>query len=107
MDNPGAIRVKGRYIPQDTDRAGQVFGMMGYIHAWIYAVLLPCSLYAVDHYFFSPLSVFLIGMFVVHGCALVADGLRHSEAPWARRGIMLFWASTLGWAAFGAIASLL
>lgn len=107
MDNPGAIRVKGRYIPQDTDRAGQVFGMMGYIHAWIYAVLLPCSLYSVDHYFFSPLSVFLIGMFVVHGCALVADGLRHSEAPWARRGIMLFWASTLGWAAFGAIVSLL
>ncbi|MFK7910664.1 MAG: hypothetical protein AB8F34_08675 [Akkermansiaceae bacterium] len=107
IDNPGAVRVKGRYIPRDTDRIGHFFGMMGYIHAWLYVILLPCSIYADSHsVIFSPMAVFMVGMFVVHGCAIIADGLRHTEAPWARKGIKIFWIATLTLAAFGGILSM-
>jgi len=92
---PSVVRVKGQYIPQDTDRAGQFFGMMSYIHAWIYIILLPCTIFAEDSLIFNPLSVFLIGLVTVHGCAMVADGLRNSDAPWARKGIKIFWIASL------------
>ena len=95
------VRVKGRYIPQDTDRMGQLFGMMGYIHAWLYVILMPCAMLAENTMDFDPLSVFLIGLAVVHGCAMAADGLRHSEAPWARKGIKIFWISTLAFSLYG------
>lgn len=99
------IRIKGRYIPSDTDRIGHYFGIMGYLHAWIYVILLPCSIFSDEHYMFSPLSIFLIGLFIVHGCAMFADSFRHSEAPWARKGIKIFWICTLAWSVFGIINS--
>ncbi len=46
--------------------------MMSYIHAWIYVILLPCTIFAKDSNIFNPLSVFLTGLVIVHGCALVA-----------------------------------
>ncbi|MBT8044723.1 MAG: hypothetical protein KJO79_07210 [Verrucomicrobiae bacterium] len=95
IQNAGTIRVKGRYIPGDTERMGRFFGMMAYIHAWLYVLLLPSSMYTGDHDFFSPLSVFLIGMFLIHGCAIAADGLRNSNAPRAVWGIKIFWISTV------------
>jgi len=94
-EGPSVVRVKGRYIPQDNDRAGQFFGIMGYIHAWIYVILLPCTIFAKDSLVFNPLSVFLTGLVIVHGCALAADGLRNSDAPWARKGIKIFWLASL------------
>lgn len=94
-EGPSVVRVKGRYIPQDTDRAGQFFGMMSYIHAWIYVILLPCTILAKDSLDFNPLAVFLIGSAIVHGCAMAADGLRNSGAPWARKGIKIFWLVSL------------
>jgi len=68
---------------------------MGYIHAWIYVILLPCTIFAKDSLVFNPLSVFLTGLVIVHGCALAADGLRNSDAPWARKGIKIFWLASL------------
>ena len=94
-EGPSVVRVKGQYIPQDTDRAGQFFGMMSYIHAWIYVILLPCTILAQDSLAFNPLAVFLIGLAIVHGCAMAADGLRYSDAPWARKGIKIFWIASL------------
>ena len=94
-EGPSVVRVKGRYIPQDTDRAGQFFGMMGYIHAWIYVILLPCTIFAEDSHIFNPFAVFIIGLSVVHGCAMAADGLRNSDALWARKGIKIFWLASL------------
>lgn len=104
-DSLSTIRVKGRYIPTNTDRAGQLFGMMGYIHSWLYLVLLSCTVFATNTLEFSPLSIFLIGFAVVHGCAMAADGLRHSEAPWARKGIKIFWLTTLAFSVYGIVVS--
>lgn len=95
IGGPTAVRVKGRYISDGNDRIGQLFGMMGYIHAWLTVLLFPCSMFAADDHIFSPISTFIIGFAVVHGCAMFADGLRNSDAPWARRGIKIFWISTL------------
>ncbi len=95
IEGPETVRVKGRYIPPNTDNAGMAFGVFGFIMACIYAVLLPCSFFAVNTMIFSPLAVFILGFATVHGCAIFADSLRHSEAPWARKGIKIFWICTL------------
>ncbi len=108
--SPGTIRVKGRYISQDTDKTGRVFGMMGFITSWLYVILLPWSLLAeinIGSVMFTPLSIFIIGFAVVHGCALFADGLRNSDAPWATKGIKIFWSLTLLVIVYAVIASLM
>ena len=108
IDNsPSTIRVKGRYISQDTDTVGRFFGMMGYIHAWLYVILFPCSIFVGDDYLFSPISIFIIGLAMVHGCALFADGLRNSDAPWATKGIKIFWIFTLVMLVTSIVASML
>ncbi len=109
-NNSGTIRVKGRYISQDTDRMGKFFGMTGYIHAWLYVILLPWVLLSeinMGSVTFTPLSIFIIGFAMVHGCALFADGLRNSDAPWANKGIKIFWIFTLLVLVYGAIASVM
>lgn len=108
IDNSSStIRVKGQYISQGNDKIGRFFGMMGYIHAWLYAILLPCSIVGGDDYIFSPLSIFIIGFAMVHGCAMFADGLRNSNAPWATKGIKIFWLFTLLVIVYGIIASMI
>lgn len=99
------IRVKGRYITQSTDRLGHFLGLLSYIHAWLYTILLPCSFLS-DTGIFSPISVFILGFALVHGYALFADGLHHSEVPWARRALKIFWLSTLCLAMVGFVISM-
>ncbi len=106
-DSSSTIRVKGRYIPGNTDRVGQFFGMMGYIHAWLFVILFPCTLIAGDDSIFSPMSIFIIGFAMVHGCAMFADGLRNSNAPWATKGIKIFWIFTLLFIVYGVVASMI
>ncbi len=111
IDNSSStIRVKGRYISQDTDRIGGFFGMMGYIHAWLYVILMPCTLLVDPNavsLIFTPISVFIIGFAMVHGCALFADGLRGSNAPWASKGIKIFWLFNLLLMVYGIVASMI
>ena len=106
-DSTSTMRVKGRYISGGNDKIGQFFGMMGYIHAWLYVILMPCSLVAGDDYISSPISIFIIGFAIVHGCAMFADGLRNSNAPWATKGIKIFWIFSLLLVVYGVVASMM
>jgi uncharacterized membrane protein YecN with MAPEG domain len=105
--NSHSIRVKGQYIPGNTDRIGRAFGLMGYALAWLYFILLPCSMLTKNSTVFYPLPLFVIGFALVHGCAMFDDGLRQSKTPWASRGIKTFWISTLFFGLIGIIASML
>lgn len=91
------VRVKGHYIPPRTDTTGKYFGFTGLIYACFHAILLPYVIFANKEPLLPPLAALLIGFAIVHGCALFADGLRHSESPRARRGILIFWASNILW----------
>ncbi len=100
------VRVKGRYISGDTDRTGRFFGITGFISAWIYAILLPCSAFfeiRLGWLEFGPFAVFLTGFTLIHGCAMFADGLRPSGTPWARRGIKTFWITSLAFFFLGVV----
>jgi len=105
-DSTCTIRVKGQYISGGNDKVGRFFGMMGYIHAWLFVILFPCTLIAGDNYISSPLSVFIIGFAIVHGCAMFADGLRNSNAPWATKGIKIFWIFTLLLAVYSIVVAM-
>ncbi|BDS06377.1 hypothetical protein NT6N_14170 [Oceaniferula spumae] len=90
-NDQGAIRVKGKYISHDYDRFGRVFGITAYLLAWLYVPCTVLSFFLPPGSIWNPFSIFLTGMFAVHGFALVADGLRNSNAPWAMKGIKIYW----------------
>lgn len=104
-DETSTVRVKGRYIPSGTDNTGKVFGILSFTVACLCTVLFPLSFFAGKDADLSPLAVFVMGLFLVHGFAIFADSLRHSESIWSRRGIKLFWLSSLVWIMIGWIIS--
>lgn len=72
--------------------------MTGYIFAWLSAMTLVVStaLLATNSGNTGYVaSAFLIGFAVVHGCAIFADTMRNTEAPWVRKGIIVFWSGVL------------
>ena len=104
ITDQGNIRVKGQYIPSNTDTLGKFFGILGYTCAWLYVILMPCSVFLSKYTkLISPLGVFIMGMFLIHGFAIFADGMRHKEARWARKGIKIFWLGTVSWCVIGPI----
>ena len=103
-NSESTVRVKGTYIPRNTDRTGKFFGIMCLLLACTYVIALPCTIFNIAGLSIPPLAIFAIGMFVIHGCSMLANSLRHvSEAPWARKGIKIFWISTLVWSLIGMI----
>lgn len=91
---PSTVRVKGRYISQDHSTLGSFFGVMGYIHAWIFALGMTLSLFASSMKDLNPITIFFLGFAVVHGCAFLTDGLSNSNSPWAGKSIKIFWIGT-------------
>jgi len=98
-DLSGSIRVKGQYIAHDHDKAGRILGMMAYGASWIcngiIFLLITLSLLP----FFPGVSwerallpIYVVLGFVIHIMVMVADGMRNSNAPWARKSMIVFWA---------------
>jgi len=93
------IRVSGKYIPSNDDvAAGKAFGILGYIIAWTSAIALVVNTVLLatnsSNTNYVPAS-FILGCAFVHGCSIFADTMRNTEAPWARKGIIVFWSGVL------------
>jgi|GEM_PF-5639293 hypothetical protein len=100
-DLSGSIRVKGQYIVQDHDRAGRVLGIMAYGVSWICNGIILCLFILSLPPFVSEmlweralLPIYLVLGFVLHIMVMLADGMRNSNAPWARKSIIVFWGGT-------------
>ena len=98
-DKLGTIRVSGKYIPSDHDALGLTFGILGYTIAWISAISLVINTFLVttssDGDTNYVIGSFVLGCAFVHGCSIFADAMRKTEAPWARKGIIVFWSGVL------------
>ncbi|MGB0775905.1 MAG: hypothetical protein ACPGUY_08665 [Akkermansiaceae bacterium] len=93
------VRVSGQYISSSDHPVGKLLGGLGYLLSWIsIAVMFYFVLHA--HEVEKPtlnvvLPSFFLGVLLVHGCAIMAEGFRGQEAPRARKGIIIFWCGTL------------
>jgi hypothetical protein len=98
-DKLGTIRVSGKYIPSDHDALGLAFGFLGYTIAWISVISLVINTFLVttssDGDTNYVIASFVLGCALVHGCAIFADTMRNTEAPWTRKGIIVFWSGVL------------
>lgn len=90
---PGTVRVNGRYISgyKSTRLAGRILGIGAYITAWITGCLMLTSSLLSETSLLQPPALFLIGFLLVHGGVILADGLQNSNAPWARKAVIIFW----------------
>lgn len=93
----GTIRVTGKYISGDKELnlTGRVLGLIAYISAWITGLLMLVSLLMPSVNLPHPFATFIFGLLVVNGCAMLADGFRGSDAPWAMKGIIIFWSAAV------------
>lgn len=96
---PGSVRVSGQYISSSYNKTGKIIGLLAYTIAWICNLLI--ILLVLQH--FSPFgstlgtSDFFLTSYVVlgvimHIMVIFADGMQNSNAPWARKSIIVFWA---------------
>ena len=94
------IRISGKYIPnKENVDAGKALGMLGYVVAWVSGVTLVMNTVMLTTnsggntgYAATALA---LGGALVHGCSIFADTMRNTEAPWARKGIVVFWSGVL------------
>ncbi|MBK1856349.1 hypothetical protein JO972_15365 [Verrucomicrobiaceae bacterium 5K15] len=86
---PSTVRVKGVYRSVDHGRSGNFFGVLAYIVALFFCVMMVLSI--LDTSFGHPLSYLFIGVLPVHAFAMVSDGINSSKTPWALKTIKLFW----------------
>lgn len=100
-EGSGGIRVKGQYITHDHNTAGIVLGVMAYGFSWCCNVILLLLAAQSLLPFLAELAwgslllpAYLVLGFVIHIMVMVADGLRNSNAPWARKSIIVFWVGT-------------
>ncbi|NWK55409.1 hypothetical protein HW115_07285 [Verrucomicrobiaceae bacterium N1E253] len=96
-ETPETIRIRGKYISDSHDSTGRVIGILAFFISCICTLILIllCS-----HWlpFVTPLVHFdtLLAMYVVlgfilHLMVIIADTMRNSNAPWARKSIIVFW----------------
>lgn len=93
-----SIRIKGPYIPKDHHGAGKILGITAFSFAWLcngilILIAIQWILPFVTEFIMSDLlrNCYIILGFVIHPLVIMADGLRNSDAPWARKSILVFW----------------
>ena len=89
----GAIRVTGKYISghAELNFAGRILGMIAYISSWVAGLFMLGSLILPSLNLPHPFASFIAGLIVVNSSAMLADGFRSSDAPWAMKGLIIFW----------------
>lgn len=98
-EGPETIRVKGIYVAENHHTAGRVFGILSYGLAWVCnSILMIITTVSVmqftsdSHYLGDNALIAYIALAVIlHTFVIVADNLRNSDAPWARKSIITFW----------------
>ena len=94
---PETVRVTGTYIPghKETRVAGRVLGIISFLISVIAGGLMLLAVILPNLDTPHPLGSFTLGFLLVHGCVMLADGLQNSDAPWARKAVIIFWSSTV------------
>ena len=99
-DDDHSIRVKGVYIPLKHETAGRILGTCALGIAWICTGIL-ISLFTLT---FLPISwqtgmddyaltSYVVLAVIMHILVIVADGITNSNAPRARKSVIVFWGS--------------
>jgi len=99
-DQPATIRIKGVYISPHHKTPGRILGALALGLAWISASLLICGLTLsfLPIAWRIPLADYTITTYVatailMHVLVFIADGITYSNAPLARKSIIVFWGS--------------
>lgn len=92
------VRVKGVYISEPPSPLGKICSISAFCLACgcNLILLVLATLWVLPLETAPLLSDYLLSYYVVfaailHGFAIVADGTLQSNAPWARKGLIMFW----------------
>ncbi len=98
-----------RWIAEGRGEGAEIYTpiplVLGMIAHWSAGAMIT-FLYNKGYHVASRRIPAIIGFAMVHGCAMFADGLRNSNAPWATKGIKIFWIFTLLFIVYGVVASM-
>lgn len=93
-----SVRVKGLYITDSYDTAGRVIGITAYTLSWLCnGIILLLATHSLLPFITETISTglllggYFIIAFIIHALVILADGMRDSNAPWARKSIIVFW----------------